>query len=188
MSRQARADTPTNRRGLVRTLIAAVAGLSWMYREHVMEVAETMGLVADDERRALSETTYFVAEDGRISEQRRFISTTATVRLTARIAAHCALGDQPDFGVEGWANLKQAIRLRNRITHPKAETDLTVSADEIARAKSAFFWFSELVMREIARANDTLRNFSDGLWEVIQLLEAGDETALKLYRRLQEGD
>ena len=188
MSRQAQTDTPTNRRGLLRTFVAAVEGLAWMSREHVMEVAETMGLLSDDERRALSETTYFVGEDGKISEQRRFISTTAMVRLTARIAANCALGDQPDFGVEGWENLKQTIRLRNRITHPKAETDLIVSVEDISRARSAFFWFSELMMGEMARANDTLRNFSEGLWEVIRLLEAGDETALKLYRRLHEED
>lgn len=188
MSRQAQANTLPNRRGLVRTFIAAVEGLAWMYREHVVEVAETMGLLSEDERRALSETTYFVGEDGRISEQRRFISTTAMVRLTARIAANCALGDQPDFGVEGWENLKQTIRLRNRITHPKVETDLDVSVEDVTRARSAFFWFSELMMSEMARANDTLRNFSEGLWEVVRLLEAGDEAALKLYHRLQAED
>jgi hypothetical protein len=188
MSRQAQDDTPANRRGLLRTFIAAVEGLTWMYREHVMEVAEAMGLLSDEERRALSETSYFVGEDGKISEQRRFLSTTAMVRLTARIAANCALGDQPDFGVEGWENLKQTIRVRNRITHPKAETDLMVSADDVARARSAFFWFSELMVSEMARANATLRNFSEGLGDVVRLLAAGDKTALELYRRLQEDD
>jgi len=110
------------------------------------------------------------------------------VRLTARLAAKCALGDQPNFGVEGWANLKQTIQLRNRITHPKAVTDLTVSAEDITRARSAFFWFSELMVSEMARTNDTLRDYSKRLGDVIRLLEVGDEAALTLYRRLQEGD
>lgn len=186
LSRQEAEDTPTNRRGLLRALIAAVEGLAWLYREHVKEIAETMGLLSGSERSALAETSHFVSDDGRISEQRRFISTTAMVRLTARIAAKCALADQPDFGVEGWVGLKKTIGIRNRITHPKAEHDLAVSTEDILQAKSAFYWFAELMMSEMARATDTLRSFADGLWEVIQLLGAGDEAALALYRRLQD--
>ncbi len=186
LDRQQAADTPTNRRGLLRALIAAVEGLAWLYREHVKEIAETMGLLSDAERGALSEISYFVGDDGRVSEQRRFISTTAMIRLTSRIAAKCALADQPDFGVEGWVSLKKTIGIRNRITHPKAEDDLSVSSEDVQQAKSAFYWFAELMVSEMARATDTLRGYVDGFREVLQLLKAGDEAALALYRRLQD--
>ena len=186
ISRQESNDTLTNRRALIRALIAGVEGLAWMYREHVLEIAETMEVLSEPERQALSESSFSVSEDGRISEQHRFLSTVAMVRLITRIAMKYAPGKQPDFGVEGWTNLKQTIALRNRITHPKAEMDLEISTDEIARAKSAFFWFADLVMGVMDQTTETFRSFTGRLWEVLRLLEAGDEQALELYRRLQE--
>lgn len=186
ISRQEASDTSTNRRGLVRTLIAAVEGLAWMYREHVVEIAGTMDVLSESERGVLSESSYSVGEDGKISEQKRFMSTTAMIRLTTRIAARCAPGDQPDFGVEGWANLKRTIALRNRITHPKVENDLAISVDDIAQAKAAFFWFAEFMMGVMDRTAETFRDFNASLWETLDLLIAGDEKSLELYRRALE--
>lgn len=186
LSRQESHDTPTNRRGLVRTFIAGVEGLAWMYREHVLEIAEAMEVLDDSDRQALSESSFSVTEDGRVSEQRRFLSTVAMVRLITRIAMKYAPGMQPDFGVEGWVNLKQTIALRNRITHPKADADLEISTDEIVRAKSAFFWFADLVMGVMDQTTEIFRSFTGRMGEVLRLLEAGDEQALELYRRLQQ--
>lgn len=175
----------TNRRGLVRTLIAAVEGLTWIYREHVTGIAETMEALTDQERQVLAEAAYFVSEDGKISMQRRSISVTAMIRFITRIAARAAPGNEPDFGDEGWANLKQTFEIRNRITHPKVEADLEISSDDVSRALSAFFWFSELVIGTMARTTDTLRIYSNSVLEVIRLLQSGDEAALELYRRLE---
>ena len=188
MSRQEAEDTPTSRRALVRALIAGVEGLAWMYREHVLEIAGEMDLLSEPERHALLESSFSVGEDGRISEQKRFLSTVAMVRLITRIAAKCAPGNAPDFGVEGWTHLKQTIALRNRITHPKAETDMGISIDEIACAKSAFFWFADLVLGVMDRTTKTFRDFADRMWEVLSMLKAGDERALALYHRLQEDE
>lgn len=186
IAKQEAIDTPTNRRSLVRTLIAAVEGLAWMYREHILEIAETMDVLGEEESRALSESSYFVAENGKISTQQRFISTTALIRLTTRIAAKCTSSDLPDFGVEGWESLKRTLALRNRITHPKIEADLSISTDDIAQAKSAFFWFADLVMGVMDQVTETFRRFNEGIGEVLRLLQAGDEKALELYRRFQE--
>lgn len=43
LRRQESQDSPTTRRGLIRTLIAAVEGLAWIYREHVLGIAKEMG-------------------------------------------------------------------------------------------------------------------------------------------------
>ena len=181
-------DSATNRRGLVRTLIAAVEGLTWIYREHVLDIADTLEVLTDQERQVLAEASYFVSEDGRVSVQRRSISVTAMIRLITRTATRASRGNQPNFGDEGWADLKHTFEVRNRITHPKVEADLEISSSDVGRTQSAFFWFSELVMATMAQTTDTLRLFSSGVTEVIRLLQSGDESALELYRRLERED
>src|SRR3546814_19114800 len=80
-------DDPTNRRSLIRTLIAAVEGLVWIYREHVIGIAKELDILSDAERSALADTTTMVDDKGRISEQNRYLSTMATIRLTTRISS-----------------------------------------------------------------------------------------------------
>src|SRR3546814_17334677 len=79
-------DDPTNRRSLIRTLIAAVEGLVWIYREHVIGIAKELDILSNAERSALADTTTMVDAKGRLSEQKRYLSTMATIRLTTRIA------------------------------------------------------------------------------------------------------
>src|SRR3546814_1042557 len=124
---------PTNRRSLIRTLIAAVEGLVWIYREHVIGIAKELDILSDAERSALADTTTMVDDKGRISEQKRYLSTMATIRLTTRIAKKFASDCEPDFGGAGWSDLKDTFALRNRNTHPKREIELQISETDIAR-------------------------------------------------------
>src|SRR3546814_8104043 len=56
-------DDPTNRRSLIRTLIAAVEGLVWIYREHVIGIAKELDILSDAERSALADTTTMRSEE-----------------------------------------------------------------------------------------------------------------------------
>src|SRR3546814_13751112 len=93
-----------------------------------------------------------VDDKGRISEQKRYLSTMATIRLTTRIAKKFASDCEPDFGGAGWSDLKDTFALRNRITHPKREIDLQISEQDVARAISAFHWFSRSQARRVGKA------------------------------------
>lgn len=117
LRRQESQDSPTTRRGLIRTLIAAVEGLAWIYREHVLGIAKEMDELSDKERAALSDTVAMVDDKGRISEQKRYLSTIATIRLTTRMAKKFASDCDPDFNGTGWADLKDTFTLR-KSDHP----------------------------------------------------------------------
>ena len=43
--------------------------------------------------------------------------------------------------VEGWNDFLQAVKIRNRVTHPKSEADLKVSSQEYDTAVGALKWF-----------------------------------------------
>ena len=61
-------------------------------------------------------------------------------RIKARPQFDC------DFSHVGWANLKKAVEVRNRLVHPKTIDDLKVSDDELAMAQSALGWFLAMVI------------------------------------------
>jgi hypothetical protein len=64
-----------------------------------------------------------------------------------------------DFAHPGWANLREAVAIRNRLVHPRELTDLTVSDIEIRQALSAFNWLLALVievLRETAAHGESL--------------------------------
>lgn len=183
LKRQQTEDEPTNRRSLIRALIAAVEGLAWIYREHVVDIANTIEALTDTERAALADTAATVDDTGRISTQKRYLSTTAMIRLTTRIAKKFAPDCAPDFGGAGWANLKETIALRNRIAHPKQQKDLEISKDDVARAISAFDWFVDVVTAVMAQSNDAFRDHVREFGEIADLLKAGDQKMLELYRQ-----
>jgi hypothetical protein len=56
------------------------------------------------------------------------------------------------FGKSGWRDLKTAVAIRNRLTHPKQVEQLAVSDKEIKILRSAMQWFSETVL-DIAQAH-----------------------------------
>lgn len=186
MRRQRAENSPTMRRALIRALIATVEGLAWIYREHVLHIANEIDVLTEMEKAALSETLFTVDDTGRISEQRRFLSTVAAIRLTSRIARKFAPDAEPDFGGAGWVDLKETIALRNRITHPKGQTDLEISESDIDRAISAFHWFAEVVIDVLAASNHAFRNYAQALGEVTDLLKAGNVRTLERLREIRE--
>src|SRR3546814_4568397 len=105
-------DDPTNRRSLIRTLIAAVEGLVWIYREHVIGIAKELDILSDAERSALADTTTMVDDKGRIPEQKRYLSTMATIRLTTRIQKKFASDCEPAAGGAGGSDFKDTSGLR----------------------------------------------------------------------------
>ena len=175
-------DVQATRRDLIRTMFAAIEGASWEYREHVRSIAADLDSLPPLVEMALSEKTYWVAENGEIDEQVRYISMPAMIRLTTRLAESICPGFEFDFKNDGWVSFKTSIKIRNRITHPKSITDLEITDDEIAVCQSAYFWiihltlyFTELTMLELSRRTKLLKQFVDKLI-------AGEEATLAEYQ------
>lgn len=187
LERQRSEDKPTNRRGLIRALITAVEGLAWVYRGHVIGIAEEMDVLTNMERVALAETTMMVDDTGRISEQKRYLSAIAMIRLTTRIAKNVIPDCDPDFGSAGWSDLKETFALRNRITHPKHQADLGISDNDISCAISAFHWFIDFVITVMTKSNQEFRSHVQVIGEIADLLKAGDQKTLQLYREISGG-
>ena len=160
--------------------------MAWVLRNHVSEAARDVDQLESDEAEALSEQQIFVGDDGKISHKRRYLSISATVRLSARIASRIDANFQPDFSGTQWQNFRSFVDLRNRLTHPKSLSDLEVADHEIDLAISAFFWLLELSANAMDAANAALRAHNSELSNLFSQLQAGDLATWSEYRRLLE--
>lgn len=172
----------SNKRDLVRAIFAAIEGLSWSYREDIRMTASVVDPLSPIQEMALAEKSYSIDEQGKIKEQTRFISIPAMIRLTTRIAETVCPELKIDFGVPGWTDLKQAIKVRNRITHPKSLSDLQVSMADLVISQSGLFWFLDLIENVSGATLNASTRYLKDLRNLTDLLISGDEAALTQYR------
>jgi len=173
--------TQTARRDVVRASLAAIEGLTWVAREHVrMALAdhEQLTPVAD---LAMRELSYRVSESGQPIEQMRALPLLTAVRLLVWQARIISPEISVQFSAAGWSDLRQAISIRNRITHPKPDQDLAISDDDLAFVESGMTWLLATVEYVMASTNLTYARRNALLREVVQRLNAGDPDAWAEY-------
>jgi hypothetical protein len=159
-------DTGPNRRGLIRTVFAAIEGLHWQLKDDVLRHAQIVTRMTIQERAAMLEESYSVDDRGAVNTVHRFLPLTTTIRLVVSIVQRYRTEYEVDYSHPGWADLKAAILVRNRLVHPKSVQEMNVSDEEIEQGLSALDWFSALVtevLREavLHHADDETRRFEE---------------------------
>ena len=181
-------DTLASRRDLIRSAFAAIDGFIWAYREQVSSAAaDTWGL-EDEEVAALAEVSYIVTEQGKIVQRPSYLSSVAAIRLVSRIAERINGVSHLDFSGNEWARFRDAIQIRNRITHPKSEEDLDISGADIQMALDAFFWLFEKLTDTMADAVQTRIDYLGEFKDVFEKLKTGDPEITSLYNAIRRQD
>lgn len=137
-------DDQTLRRLLVRSCWAYIEAVVYGLRQ-VTLAACTLGSVdiSARTRSFLSETTIVVNSSGEARIELVRTGTLKNIKLTLKLAAkHFDVEWRPNFGNEGWNQLRQSLELRHRLTHPKSARSLVVENDETESHRDAFLWFS----------------------------------------------
>jgi hypothetical protein len=132
----------THRRMFVRSLFALIEGVSHAMKrsavrhdhQRVLSAEEVM--LARDESVEANDSGHAVVKSARI----RFLpNVRLAFRLWAKIGGFdCTL----DVAGIGWSDLKDSVKLRDRLMHPKGVQDLEVSDDEIRQAMRVHIWFN----------------------------------------------
>lgn len=177
-----------NKRDIVRTIVAAIEGITWVYREHIQEVGVTLEASNPLYDLAFSEKTYSISERGELKMRPNFIPTISMIRLITNRAKQLCPQLDIDFSGSGWSDLQKTILIRNRITHPKAGSDLNISEIEIQTARSGFFWFISFVPDVMGQTNQSLQKYSKALTNFIEDLKSGDTEAVRLYKYIESID
>jgi hypothetical protein len=176
------ADTQATRRDLIRTMFAAIEGYVWEYRAFVKSIVNDIGTVSPIMELALTETSYSVNDQGRLEEHIRPIPVTSMIRLVTKLAEEHCPELKIDFSTTGWSNLKQTIKIRNRITHPKSASDLEVTPEDIAISQAGFFWLLALIADVMEATKNASANHLAALRSVFEKLISGDPQTLADYQ------
>lgn len=140
-------DAPFWRRMYARNLFAYVEGSSSMLRVvGTALICEGKDTSIPVTKLALLQDSQFIIErNGKLREDRQRQTTLSHIAFTLRTVADL-LGvekvfvDQ-QFGENGWNKFQQAIKIRDRLTHPKNHSDLEISLKELKQLVDAFQWY-----------------------------------------------
>lgn len=176
--------TQTARRDVVRASLAAIEGMTWVAREHVRSVLAALEQLTSVADLAMRELSYAVSERGEPIEQVRGLPLLTAVRLLVWQARIISPEISVEFSAAGWSDLRQAVNIRNRITHPKPDHDLAISDDDLAVVASGMSWLLATVEYVMASTNLAFARYNDLLREVMQRLSAGDPEALAEYHAI----
>ena len=130
------------RRSYVRDSFVLFEAVLFQLKRLSLEQAGTSSQFSPAEAALLHERRYSLASNGEPIDAPAHLRLTANIRFAGAMfaKAHGATfaGAYSD---PGWASLKQAQRVRDRLTHPKSANDLLVSIEECALVRDAHTWF-----------------------------------------------
>jgi|GEM_PF-6531653 len=136
-------DDSYSRRNYVRVLFAAIELTIYIQKQTILAAAaDSSGQLTHPELMMLRGETYDIGSDGELLKRTKRIPMADNSIFTQRCV-------EKGFGLSlsshttgpSWDDFKNAIKLRNRITHPKGHKDFDVSKDEAELALRVGDWF-----------------------------------------------
>ena len=120
-----------HKRNLVRTTFALIDGFAFQLRQVTLATLGETKLLTDGDRAILREERYQLSTKGLPTVKDNYQKTLPMILFSLRVYAKNHGSDfVPDTSLNGWNCLKQAVEIRDRVTHPKSLTDLDIN-DEV---------------------------------------------------------
>jgi hypothetical protein len=131
------------RRISVRTLFSNIEAICYRLKLSALPFAEAKTVKLENEEIAMiNEESYFLADNGAAKIKKVYPKFTSNLQFTFKVYAR-VLGSDFKLDVESdkWDKFREAIDIRNRITHPKNLSDMKISKDDFRKATNAYNWF-----------------------------------------------
>jgi len=135
--------TDSASRSFVRCVFALIEGTVFNLKQTALTLhRHGKGKFSQAELAMLEDISYELNDKGEAKEQVKFLPLTKNIRF-AFSAATRAFQVEFELLVDdaGWSTFRDALVIRNRITHPKCIDDLRLSDDEIQIVTDAGTWF-----------------------------------------------
>jgi hypothetical protein len=133
-------------RATIRTFSALMEGLLYQMRQVAIHSDSDNIFYTPKELAILNEQTFSLNEKGEVtvkeSHERALPMLLFTFKQYPKI--HGATFSA-DTGVHGWDSMKNLIKIRNRIVHPKSKKDLQITQEEWKIINLGIDWFHETV-------------------------------------------
>jgi len=137
------------RREFVRTTYAAIEAQSWNIRMYLLNELVDRKKISAHEISALKEETYFVSDKGEVKVQSKGYPLKVGLKLIINILKKHDIPIQVNYNSPEWSNIDEVSRIRNRITHPKNMSDITVTLKEAEKCHEAFQLVANIFVNSI---------------------------------------
>ena len=139
---------PEGRRIAIRSVFAAVEILVADISANLVDKLPPADIESHDKKHkwflelcALSNISYRINDKGQVQVEQPNTPLRNRALFALNMCARVTGTDLSPRSEEGWNEFLRATSIRNRITHPKDQTDLDVSAQEYDTVVKAFQWF-----------------------------------------------
>jgi len=149
-SRRLKPRSQILRRAYIRALFAFVDGTLFGSKQFLLKVHQFLDAgVGTGDTALLREEGYGLDRQGEVQVRAQYLSTPENVRFTFRML-YRVFRKLPlaNFGGKGWAAFREAVAIRNRITHPKRVVDFSVSPKDIKTVEDGVTWYRDSLARQ----------------------------------------
>jgi len=131
------------RRTFVRSLFAGIEGINHRMKHISMLLANIHKIeLTHAEIAMLREETYSLNEKGDATSSKSKLRTKENLCFTLKTFARvCNSPYEVDRNSEEWGSFNEALRIRDRLTHPKSSDDLMISDTELKTVQKTFKWY-----------------------------------------------
>jgi hypothetical protein len=156
-------DTPFWRRTYVRALFAAIEGINYRMKHLAINLSDSNQITFTvAEKAALLEESYDIDDKGNAVIVKGKLRTANNLLFSFKSLAQAfGVSHEVDKNSSEWNCFKEAIKIRDRITHPKCMNDLTISDKEVDIIGETTRWYitsiKQILMlgKEQARKSNT---------------------------------
>ena len=144
-------DSQFWRRTLFRTAFSMFEAMNCILRDKAVQAACSGDKTAFNTTRIelLSDYSYRVLKNGKLEQEPRRLPFLHQTAFILRSLAEESYTEATFFSEHGWNDFQQSVQVRHRLTHPKANTDMNITDEEIDRLNSAFKWYWRAAMTAV---------------------------------------
>jgi len=154
------------RRMYIRSTFATIEALTYVWKQIALEAHPDprCPVITEAERAFAHEQEYKLTDKGDVEIRRTKIALEANIRFAFKLLAKSAsISSELNVSGSEWQSLRRAIKIRDRITHPKHISDLTISDEECNDVSAAFGW---VLISHIKLATDVFKQTLSNLQRI----------------------
>lgn len=162
-------NTKYAQRALVRAHFALIEGLSYALRQVTLASLYGTKLLSEDEVVLLREERPSIDDQGRTKSNPQFLKFPDNLLFSIRcyVKNHGAKFE-PDRSGSDWEAMRKAVKIRDRVTHPKTTASLELSDVDLKTFVDAAAWWKKTMLDMFTACEE-----ADTYWS--SALNEGDE-------------
>jgi hypothetical protein len=139
-------DSQFTRRIYIRSVFALIEGNIFQMKRVIIDAYDKGKIKLTSAEEAIVKEETCDLSKGKPRVQTKFLPILENVRFTIPCFARAFGGNyEPEYSNQGWQYFQKAIKICNRITHPKEKKELIISDDEITCIEKARDWFNNTI-------------------------------------------